>query len=72
MLKKRDLEIKFSVFDLFDQNRNISRNVNENMITDTRINALNRYFMLTATYNFKKFKSGGDRDEQNPMFRMMH
>jgi hypothetical protein len=28
--------------------------------------------MLTATYNFKKFKSGGDRDEQNPMFRMMH
>jgi hypothetical protein len=71
MLKNRDLEIKVSGFDLFNQNRNITRTVSENSITDTRVNAMNRYFMLTATYNFKKFKSGGNVDEPNPMFKMM-
>jgi hypothetical protein len=52
---KRMAEIKLSVFDLLDQNNSISRSVTETYIEDTRSNVLNRYFMLTFTYNIRKF-----------------
>jgi hypothetical protein len=49
-------EVKLSVFDLLDQNNSISRSVTETYIEDTRSTVLTRYFMLTLTYNIRKFK----------------
>lgn len=51
-------EIKLSVFDLLNQNNSISRTVTETYLEDTRSQVLNRYFLLTFTYTFKKFKKG--------------
>ncbi len=52
---KKMAEVKLSVFDLLDQNNSIGRTVTETYIEDTRSNVLNRYFMLTFTYNIRKF-----------------
>lgn len=53
---KKMAEIKLSVFDLLNQNNSISRSVTETYIEDTRSIVLNRYFMVTFTYNIRKFK----------------
>lgn len=55
-LKNKPLELRFSVFDIFDQNKNITRNITETYYEDSRANVLTRYFMLTVTYNLKFFK----------------
>ncbi|MCG9879815.1 MAG: TonB-dependent receptor [Bacteroidia bacterium] len=60
-MKKRMAEVKLSVFDLLNQNNNINRSVTETYIEDTRANVLNRYFMVTFTYNIRKFKSLPER-----------
>ncbi|MCF8253422.1 MAG: outer membrane beta-barrel protein [Bacteroidia bacterium] len=52
---KRMAEVKLSVFDLLNQNNSISRTVTETYIEDTKSNVLNRYFMITFTYNLRKF-----------------
>ncbi len=54
--KDRSLEIKISVFDMLGQNTSINRTVTETYIEDNKTNVLNRYYMLTLTYNLKKFK----------------
>lgn len=48
-------EIKLGVYDLLNQNNNISRTVTGNYVEDARSNVLNRYFMLTFTYRLKNF-----------------
>jgi hypothetical protein len=55
-LNKKVGEIRLSVFDLLNQNNSINRSVTETYIEDTRTRVLNRYFMLTFTYNIRKFK----------------
>jgi hypothetical protein len=47
-------EIKLSAFDLLNENVNINRSSNMNYIEDTRVNSLQRYFMLTFTYSLTK------------------
>lgn len=54
VFKKRNGEIKLSVFDLLKQNQAINRTVSNNFITDTRSLVLQRYFLLTFTYNLSK------------------
>ena len=54
-LKNRAGELKLSVFDLLKQNQSIVRTVNTNYIEDVQTNVLQRYFMLTFTYNLKNF-----------------
>ncbi len=55
-LKSKKAEVKLSVFDLLNQNKSITRNVSQNYIEDVRTQVLNRYFMLTFTYNLRSFK----------------
>ena len=55
-LKNRLAEIRLSAYDILKQNSNISRNITETYIEDTRSNVMQRYFMLTFTYNIKYFK----------------
>jgi hypothetical protein len=47
-------EIKLSAFDLLKQNIGISRNTNENYIEDKRVKNLQRFFLLSFTYNLTK------------------
>lgn len=55
-LKKKEAELKLSVFDLLKQNRSIVRDVsNPNYIIDSQTKVLRQYFMLTFTYSLKNF-----------------
>ncbi len=55
-LKNQALEAKLSVYDLLNQNNNVSRNVTETYVEDTRSNILKQYFLITLTYSLRKFK----------------
>lgn len=57
-------EISLSVFDLLKQNISIRRNVTDILVEDVQSNVLQRYFMLTFTYNLRHF-SGGAKSEKD-------
>ena len=57
--KKKNGELKFSVNDILNQNQSITRTQGENYYYDSRTIVLQRYFLLTFTYNLNKF--GGKR-----------
>ncbi len=57
-------EISLSVFDLLKQNISIRRNVTDILVEDVQSNVLQRYFMLTFTYNLRHF-SGGAKSESD-------
>ncbi|HTN05898.1 outer membrane beta-barrel protein [Agriterribacter sp.] len=65
IFKKKNGFIRVSGFDIFNQNTNISRQVNGNAIIDSRVNRLTRYFMLTFSYRLMQFKGGQQAPEQN-------
>ena len=54
-LKDRLAELRLSVFDLLKKNTSITRNTTDIYYEDVQTNALQQYFMLTFTYNFKYF-----------------
>ncbi|XOV92975.1 MAG: outer membrane beta-barrel protein [Bacteroidota bacterium] len=56
---KNDLaELSINVYDLLKQNNNANRNVNGLYIEDRQSTVLQRYFMLTFTYNIRHFSPG--------------
>jgi hypothetical protein len=58
-------EIKLSAFDLLKQNIGISRSTSQNYIEDKRIKNLQRFFLLSFTYNLTKSRlnaAGGQRN----------
>jgi hypothetical protein len=69
IFKKKQGEIKFYVFDLLNQNISVSRNVTGNTIQDVSTKVLTRYFMLSFTYNLRKFGAGNQ--QSNPMMDML-
>lgn len=50
-------EVRLTVFDILSQNTSINRTVTETYIEDNRSNVLQRYFMLTFTYNIRRFNA---------------
>ncbi|WP_250161309.1 outer membrane beta-barrel protein [Algoriphagus algorifonticola] len=60
-------EISLNVYDLFRQNNNIRRNISETFIEDVQSNVLQRYVMLTFSYNIRRFSKGMDMDDYNEM-----
>ncbi|MGZ4098360.1 MAG: TonB-dependent receptor [Bacteroidia bacterium] len=54
-LKEQNAELRIYVFDILKQNKSVQRTTTETYIEDSQTNILQRYFMLTFTYNFKKF-----------------
>jgi hypothetical protein len=61
LFRKKNGEIKFTVNDILNQNSNISRTIGINSYSDTRTVILQRYCMLTFTYNFNRFGKGGQQ-----------
>lgn len=63
-LKDEKGQLKLSVYDLLNQNINVSRVTRENYIQDNQTTILRRYFLLTFTYNLRSFgsPSGGQRN----------
>ncbi|MFN6038058.1 MAG: outer membrane beta-barrel protein, partial [Bacteroidota bacterium] len=65
-LKNNSGEIKFSIFDALKQNNSVGRNVTETFIEDTQTRVLQRYYLLTFTWNFRKFnKEENNKDKKN-------
>jgi hypothetical protein len=56
-LKNKQAELRLTVYDLLNQNNSISRTNTDSYIQDSQTNVLNRYYMVTFTYNFKKYFS---------------
>lgn len=48
-------EVKLTVFDLMNQNTSIDRNVTDVFVEDVRTQVLRQFFMLTVTYNLRRF-----------------
>ena len=56
-LKDQKGQLKLSGFDLLNQNISVWRSTSENSIIDRQINILQRYYLLTFTYNIRNFKA---------------
>jgi hypothetical protein len=54
MLKNNRGELKLAVFDILNQNISVNRIVNANYIEDVQNTVLNRFFMLSFTYNISR------------------
>lgn len=57
LFKDQNGDIRVSVFDALHQNNSVSRTVNEYYVDDLQNVVLQRYYMLTFTYKFKKIKT---------------
>lgn len=64
LFDKQQGEISLSVFDALGQNTSIQRNVTATYIEDVRNVVLQRYYMLTFTYQFRHF-TGGEAPDMN-------
>ena len=58
-LKNKKGDLKFSVYDILNQNTGVTRNTGTNSIEDISYNVLKQYFMLTFTYSLSKFGNIG-------------
>jgi hypothetical protein len=61
-------EISLMVYDLLGQNANVRRNISETFIEDVQTNVLQRYFMVSFTYNLRRFSKGMDEERYNEMY----
>lgn len=59
LFKNKNGDIRLSVFDALEQNNSIQRNVTATYIEDVESLVLQRYYMLTFTYNIRRFGAGG-------------
>jgi len=66
LFKKKNGELRLSVFDLLNQNVAVSKSVTSNLETYTRANVITRYAMLTFTYNLNNFSDA--KQKQMPGF----
>lgn len=67
MLKKRNGEITLRGFDLLNNAQNVNRTIDEISARNVTSNTLNRYFLLSFTYNLRQFSGssgGGERGER--------
>jgi outer membrane receptor protein involved in Fe transport len=66
-LKDKQAELRLTVYDLLNQNNSVTRTNTDSYIQDSQTNVLNRYYMLTFTYNFKKYFAKKEETEPEPI-----
>lgn len=68
LFKKQNGDIRLSVFDLLGQNKGFSQNVGVEFTEEVQSQVLQRYYMITFTYNIRKFGQGqgGSREGGEP------
>lgn len=66
---KRRASITFQAFDLLKQNNFVNLNVTDLVKTETRTNALSRYFMLRANVRLQKWTGARNRNGRQMMRR---
>ena len=64
-LKSKQAELRLTVYDLLNQNNSVSRTNTDSYIQDSQTNVLKRYYMLTFTYNFKKYFAKKDNTKSD-------
>jgi len=62
-------EISLNVYDLLGQNRSVYRNVTDSYVEDGQNNVMQRYFMLSFSYNIRHFNKGTDMDDYNKIYK---
>lgn len=67
-LKNERAEVSVNVYDLFDQNNDIHRNITEMYIQDSQSNVMQRYFMLSLTYNIRHFARGTSEKDYEDLY----
>lgn len=67
IFKNNSGQITFNVFDVLNQNKNISRTVSEFSITDNRTNTIGRFFLFSFNYTIKSYQgtSADDYDKKS-------
>ena len=55
LFKSQNGSIKIQALDMLNENANVSRSVNNNVITDSYTNRLGRYYMLTFSLRLSRF-----------------
>ena len=65
LLKKSQLEIRASVFDILNQNLGFERNATGNTITQDSYNTIRRYGMLNLVWNFTHTPAGAPQTNSN-------
>jgi len=66
-LKKKELMVKLSVFDILNQNLGYTRSASGNVVTQNSYNTIKRYGLLTIVWNFTHSPMGGaptDNDDE--------
>lgn len=58
LFKNQQGEVSLSVNDLLNQNVSVERNVYSDYVEDVQSSVLQRFFMLTFSYNIRKFVGG--------------
>jgi hypothetical protein len=66
LFKNQRGELKISVFDVLNQNKNVIRDVTELYTEDTQTNVLQRYAILTFTYNLRNFNLSDAEERESP------
>ncbi|HEV3411217.1 MAG TPA: outer membrane beta-barrel protein [Puia sp.] len=61
MFKKKNGELRLTIFDLLHQNTSVNKSVSLNQVSDSRTTVLTQYVMLTFTYNLNNFAAKGQR-----------
>jgi hypothetical protein len=69
IFKNQQGEVSIMVYDLLGQNANVRRNITETYIEDIQTNVLQQYFMVSFTYNLRRFSKGMDEDVYNEMYQ---
>ncbi len=68
--KKNQWDMRFTAYDLLNQNKAFSRNITNTYYEDVRTQVLTRYIMLNVTYNIRKLNGGKDPMDNPDMKRM--
>jgi len=69
VFKNKAGEIKFYLFDLLNQNQSVTRSVSSNYIQDLQTKVLTKYFVVSFTYNLRKFKGQTNAPPFMKMFK---